>query len=161
MTTVGKIDTCDLTMIIKLVIDITYWSPKFDWASVTHASQYIWKKTRKVTEKTNYILDTHSTKYTQQVFTHASRIFHIKWSIIIHTPYLARLFMVCFCNCSVVWKYDILYIFIEVETWQFGHFISFSPGGSNYIKRLHGRVCLCLSINACLGTLWTSPVKKD
>ena len=30
----------------------------------------------KVTEWTNYILDTLSTEYTQQAFAHASRIFH-------------------------------------------------------------------------------------
>ena len=34
------------------------------------------EETRKVTEWTNYILDTLSTDYNQQAFTHASRIFH-------------------------------------------------------------------------------------
>ena len=34
------------------------------------------EKIRKVIDRTNYILDTFSTEYTQQAFTHAFRIFH-------------------------------------------------------------------------------------
>ena len=37
---------------------------------------HINKKIRKINEMINYILDTLSTEYTPQVFTHASRIFH-------------------------------------------------------------------------------------
>ena len=34
------------------------------------------KKTRTVSERTNYILDTLSTEHIQQAFTHGSTIFH-------------------------------------------------------------------------------------
>ena len=36
----------------------------------------LWRKMKKVTENTNSILDTFSTEYTQQAFTHVSRFFH-------------------------------------------------------------------------------------
>ena len=39
---------------------------------------YTAKKIRKVIEITNLILDTLSTEYIQQAFTHASRIFHFR-----------------------------------------------------------------------------------
>ena len=75
MTTMGKVDISDLMMIIRRVVDISSRSPKLKWASSTHTTPHFCeKKIRKVSEKTNYILDTNSTEYTQQAFAHASRI---------------------------------------------------------------------------------------
>ena len=68
--------TSDLIMIIRRVIDISSRSPKLKWASSAHTAPHFAKKIRKVTERTNYILDALSTEYTQQAFTHSSRIFY-------------------------------------------------------------------------------------
>ena len=65
MTTVEKVDTSDLMMIIRWVINISFQSHELEWASSTHATPYI---TKKVIERNNTILDTLSTWYTQQAF---------------------------------------------------------------------------------------------
>ena len=44
--------------------------------SLTQTTTQIAKKIKKVTKRTNFILDYLSTEYTQQAFTHASWIFH-------------------------------------------------------------------------------------
>ena len=46
MTTMGKVDTSDLMMIIW-VMDIFFQSPKLKWASSTHATLYMQKGNRK------------------------------------------------------------------------------------------------------------------
>ena len=66
MTTMGKIDTSDLMIIIRRVIDISSRSPKVKWASSTRTTLHLAKKIRQVTERANYILDTLSIEYTQQ-----------------------------------------------------------------------------------------------
>ena len=63
--TMGQVDTSDLMMIKRRVTNISSWSPKLEWASLTHTTPYI-----VVTERTDYILDTLSTEYTQQAFMH-------------------------------------------------------------------------------------------
>ena len=70
MTTMGKIDISgdDNT----IVANISSRSPKLQWASLTHTTPHIAKKIKKVTESTNYILETLSTEYTQQAFTRVS-----------------------------------------------------------------------------------------
>ena len=60
-----KVDPSDVMMIIRRVIDIASRSPKFKWANWTHTTPHFAKKIRKVTKKTNYVLDTLSTEYTQ------------------------------------------------------------------------------------------------
>ena len=47
MTTMGKVDTSDLMMIIRWIINISFQSPKFEWASSTHATPYIAKRKSK------------------------------------------------------------------------------------------------------------------
>ena len=47
MTTMGKVDTSDLMMIIRWVMDIFFQSPKLEWASSTHATLYMQKGNRK------------------------------------------------------------------------------------------------------------------
>ena len=58
MTTMGKVDTSDLMMIIRWVMDIFFQSPKLEWASSTQMQPYVCKKE---IERTNPILDTLST----------------------------------------------------------------------------------------------------
>ena len=58
MTTMGKVDTSDLMKIIRCVLDISTQSIKLEWASLTHTTPHIATKITKVTERTNYILDT-------------------------------------------------------------------------------------------------------
>ena len=50
MTTMGKVDTFDLMMIIRPVIDIFSQSPAFKGASSTHTTPHFAKKIRKLTE---------------------------------------------------------------------------------------------------------------
>ena len=45
-------------------------------------------KMGKITERTNHILDTLSTEYTQQAFTHACNIFHGMGSMQVSKPNL-------------------------------------------------------------------------
>ena len=45
--TMGKVDTSDLMMIIRWVMDIFFQSPKLEWASSTHATLYMQKGNRK------------------------------------------------------------------------------------------------------------------
>ena len=47
MTTIGKVDTSDLMMIIRWIINISFQSPELEWASSTHATPYIDKSNRK------------------------------------------------------------------------------------------------------------------
>ena len=47
-------------------------SPKLELTSLTHNTPLIAKKITKVTKRTNYILDTLLTDYTQQALMHAS-----------------------------------------------------------------------------------------
>ena len=54
MTTMGKVDTSDLMMIIRWVVNIFFQSPKLEWP-VQHMQPYIYKKE---IERTNPILDT-------------------------------------------------------------------------------------------------------
>ena len=53
-------------------------------ASLTHATPDIVKKLKKVTERTDYILNIFLTEYPHEVFMHASRIFTVcvycKWT---------------------------------------------------------------------------------
>ena len=76
MTTMGTVDTSDLMMIIRWIIDISSGTPKRELVGSTHTTPHIAEKIGNVTERTSYILDTLWTKYTQQALTHASRIFH-------------------------------------------------------------------------------------
>ena len=55
------------------MINTSSQSPKPKWTRLTHTAAYIAKKIKKLTERTNYILDTLSIKYIQQAFTDASR----------------------------------------------------------------------------------------
>ena len=41
MTTMGKVDTSDLMMIIRWVMNIFFQSPKLEWANSTHATLYM------------------------------------------------------------------------------------------------------------------------
>ena len=75
MGTMEKVDTSDWMIIIRLIINI-FQSPKLKWASLAHTTPHIVKKIGKVIKRTSYILDTLSIEYTQQAFTHSSRIFH-------------------------------------------------------------------------------------
>ena len=47
MTTMGKVDTSDLMMIIRWVMDIFFQSHKLEWASSKHATLYMQKGNRK------------------------------------------------------------------------------------------------------------------
>ena len=47
MTTMGKVDTCDLMILIRWVMNIFFQSPKLEWASSTHATLYMQKGNRK------------------------------------------------------------------------------------------------------------------
>ena len=76
MTTMGKVDTLYLMMIIRWVMNISSRSPTLERASSTHTTPHNAKKIRKVTVIINYIFDTLPTEYSQQAFTHASGIFH-------------------------------------------------------------------------------------
>ena len=71
ITTMAKIDTSNLIMIITWVTYIASPSHKLEWASLTHDTTHIGRKIKKVPEKTYYILDTLSVEYTQQAFTRA------------------------------------------------------------------------------------------
>ena len=51
MTTMGKVDTSDLTMIMRWVINISSRSPELQWTSLTHTTPLIGKKIRKVIER--------------------------------------------------------------------------------------------------------------
>ena len=75
MTTMGKTATSDLMMIRGWVI-ISFPSPKLEWTSSTHTTPHIAQKCGNLTNRTDYILDTLSVKYTQQAFSYVSRIFH-------------------------------------------------------------------------------------
>ena len=75
MKIMGEVDTSDL-VIIRWVISISSRSPNLEWASLTHTTSHIAKDIRRVTERINFMLDALSTEYTQQAYTHASRIFH-------------------------------------------------------------------------------------
>ena len=94
MTIMGEVDTSDLMMIMMWVINISSQSPRLGWASLTHTTPHVVKKQRKVTKRTNYILDTLSPEYTQQAFTQASRIFHhmcyVGW-LLRHDALLSRI----------------------------------------------------------------------
>ena len=46
-------------------IDHLNLKPKLEWGSLTHTTQRIAEKIMKATERTNYILGTLSTEYTQ------------------------------------------------------------------------------------------------
>ena len=76
-----NVDTSDLMMIRRWVINISCRLSKHIWISLTHTTLHVAKKMRKVTKKTNYILDTPSTEYDQQTFTHVPGIFHRMCSI--------------------------------------------------------------------------------
>ena len=76
ITAMGKVDTSDFMMAITRVIDISSRLLKFKWAISTFTTPRFAKKLRKVTERTNYILETLWSEYTHQAFTPASRIFH-------------------------------------------------------------------------------------
>ena len=80
MTTMAKVDTSDL-MITRWVMNIYSRSPKLEWDSIAHITPHIVKKIRKVPARTINTLDTLSTEYTQQVFTHTSGIFHLMCSM--------------------------------------------------------------------------------
>ena len=69
MTTMGKVDTSDLIMMIRRVMNILFQSPKLEWASSTHATLYM----QKGNWKTNPILDTLATWYTRQAFLCSTR----------------------------------------------------------------------------------------
>ena len=76
VTTMGNIDTSNMVMIIRWVITISSRPPKLEWTSlITQTTSHIAKKRSKVIERFNEILDTPLKEYTQQSFTHASRIF--------------------------------------------------------------------------------------
>ena len=67
MTAMGEVDTSDLMMIIRRVINISSPAPKLEWVSLTYTTPYVVKKVRKVTEKTNYILGTMIPEYQIQM----------------------------------------------------------------------------------------------
>ena len=75
MTSIGKIDTFDLMMIIRWITNITSRSTKLQLTSISHTIQHGATKIKKINEITNYFLDTLPIEYTQQAFTNASRIF--------------------------------------------------------------------------------------
>ena len=64
MTAMGQVDTSNMMMIIRWVLNISSRLPTIEWASSTHTTPYIAQKIRKVTEIINYILDTLPTEYT-------------------------------------------------------------------------------------------------
>ena len=69
VTTMAKIDPFDLVMIIRLVENIWSRSLQLEWISLTDTTPYIDNKIDTVTERTNYILGTLSTEYTEQSHT--------------------------------------------------------------------------------------------
>ena len=50
--------------------------PNFEWTRLTLTIPRIAEVIYKVVDRINYILDTFSTEYSQQAFTHAYGIFH-------------------------------------------------------------------------------------
>ena len=63
MTTMGDIDTSDLTMSIRWVTNSSSQLPNLN---ESHTTTYIAEMISKVTERTNCLLDTLSTEYNQQ-----------------------------------------------------------------------------------------------
>ena len=55
LKTMGMVDTSDLMMIIRWIINISSQSPELEWASLTHTNPHVVKKIRKVTKRINYI----------------------------------------------------------------------------------------------------------
>ena len=75
MATTGKIGSSDLMMIKMNYIYISFRSPKLEWVSWTHTC--IAKKTKKVAERTNYILGTLLTEYIQQGVINPSKFYTV------------------------------------------------------------------------------------
>ena len=75
MSTMGKVDTSDLVMMIRF-LNISPRSPYLEWASLTHSTPRNANKIANVTATTKYILNIRSTEYTPEAFTTASRLFH-------------------------------------------------------------------------------------
>ena len=82
ITTIWKVDTSDLMMIIRLVIDKSSRSPKLEMVRLTtpHIAMKIWI----AIERTNYISGpTNSIQYipNKHIHTYTSRIFHCMCSM--------------------------------------------------------------------------------
>ena len=74
MTTRGNDYTSHSTMMTR-VTNMLFPSPKLECVCRIHATQYIAKMIKKVTERINHTQDTLSTEHTHQTFTETSRYF--------------------------------------------------------------------------------------
>ena len=61
----GKVDSSDLMMIIRWVMNICFRSSKLEWASLSNTTLHISMKIREVLEIISYILGTLSVEYIQ------------------------------------------------------------------------------------------------
>ena len=73
MTTIGKVDTSDLMMMIRWITNVSSRSPRPEWITWTNTAPYPAKEIYMVIEKTVYMFNTPSTEYTQKAFTDSSR----------------------------------------------------------------------------------------